>query len=115
MNHSLRHGDDIRLGSSKISVVFRTDEVGTVSTGQASAEEQESSPVRLTRSLQAVKPGQPIMDYLKKAPDGADWDAIETITGQSGQFFTKLVAQLVDSGQIHQRNRRFYAGSDPRD
>ena len=113
-NHRLRQGDDIRLGTSKISVVFRSDEVGTVSTRQISSEEQESSPARLTRSLKAVKPGQPIIDYLERYAEGADWDAIETVTGQSGQFLTKLVAQLMESGQIHQRNQRFYAGSGPR-
>ena len=110
--HLLRHGDVIQLGTSRVSLVFRTEDSATVKM-QAVRTAPEVSKDN-TQDTPTARPSEPILRYLKDTPGGADWSKLESLTGLAGQALTQTVARLVTQGQIHQQGQVFYAGADPK-
>ena len=101
--HFLLHGDEIRLGTSKVYLVFRTDATSTV----------EMRPAELLPepgTTAADDPPQRALEYLRNHPDGAGFDALQSVTDTSGKNLVDLIAQLLRQNLIHQRQLLFFAG-----
>ena len=108
----LRHGDEIRLGTTKVSLVFRTDDTSTVKMrlpqSSAPKPEKQKGP-----SQQGLKPRERLLTYLESHPEGADWAALESEASLSGQVVVNLVASMMDDGQVRQEGQRFFATKAP--
>ena len=111
--HSLRHGDEIRLGSSKVSVVYRSDEASTVRMRVPSPAARDMGP-RTGATQKAVRPRERILSYLESHPEGTDWEVLEAETGLSGQVVRNLVAAMMVDGEIRKEGQSFFAARVPR-
>ena len=111
--HILQHGDDIRLGTSKASLVFRTDANTTVEMPLSVLDsEQARSPgpalEAVSPSASSRSPEKSILQYVESHPEGARLDTLRELSGRPKQEVIRIVAQLLDSGQLDQRDLRFF-------
>ena len=111
--HVLQHGDDIRLGSSKVSLVYRTDANTTVEMPLSVLDsKQAQSPDSAGESVGAAtssrSPEESILQYVESHPEGASLDTLRELSGRPKQEVIRIIAQLLDSGQLQQRNLRFF-------
>ena len=112
--HILQHGDDIRLGTSKVSLVFRTDANTTVEMPLSVLDSEQarspgSAPESVSASTSSRSPEKSILHYVESHPEGANLDTLREISGRPKQEVIRIVAQLLDSGQLHQQDLRFFA------
>lgn len=116
--HLLKHGDEIRLGNSKVYLVFRTDAQSTVKTPVVKPKSEQagppaSAPESVKEATSSRSPELPMLQYLESHPEGADVDTLRTLTGLSSRDIVVILARLLDTGQIHQRELTFFAGAAP--
>ena len=111
--HSLRHSDEIRLGSSKVSVVYRSDEASTVRMRVPSPAARDMGP-RTGATQKAVRPRERIISYLESHPEGTDWEVLEAEAGLSGQLVRNLIAAMMRDGKIRKEGQSFFAARGPR-
>ena len=116
--HLLQHGDEIRLGTSKVSLVFRTDAYSTVKMPLVKPDpEQARSPTSVRESVEEATPSRSpelsMVRYLESHPGGAELDTLQAMTGLSRREFVVIIARLLDTGQIHQRQLTYFAGAAP--
>ena len=113
--HLLQHGDHIRLGSSKTLLIFRADESGTVVLRSQTMEPEPAKPAPafgsgMTQSFKVAMTGEPISQYLKSHPEGADWDTLEMVAGLPERELLKTLGMLMDSNQISQAQHDLFRG-----
>jgi pSer/pThr/pTyr-binding forkhead associated (FHA) protein len=114
--HILQHGDDIRLGTSKVSLVFRTDANTTVEMplsvlDSERAQSPDSAHEPASTSTSSRSPEKSILQYVESHPEGANLDTLRELSGRPKQEVIRIVAQLLDSGQLDQRDLRFFAAA----
>ena len=114
--HLLRHGDHIGLGNSKVSLVFRTDAQRTVERlllepDSEQAWSPKSVPELVGAATLSTSPELSIVQYLESHPDGALFDTLRSLTGRPERETVSIVARLLDTRQIHQRDLTFFAGA----
>lgn len=111
--HLLRHGDEIRLGSSIVSVVYRSDDASTVRMRATGPAARDMGP-RTGATQKVVRPRERILSYLESHTEGADWEVLESEAGLSGQAVVKLTAVMMGDGQIRKDGQSFFAASAPK-
>ena len=104
-DHPLRHGDDIRLGSSKVSLVFRGNQDETVELIQAELAPEASQHAHVA----GVAPSERVMEFLRTDPQGADLKMLEKVAGVSGQQFVTMISRLIDSRQVRRQGKLLFA------
>ena len=83
--HLLQHGDEIRLGTSKVSLIFRTDAYSTVKMPLVKPDpEQARSPTSVRESVKEATPSRSpelsMVRYLESHPGGAELDTRQAMT-----------------------------------
>ena len=99
VEHLLRHGDDIRLGTSKVSLVFRTDADSTVEVHPTEPDSaQVGSPTPVSESVKEARssssPELAMLQYLDSHPEGANLDTLRALTVLSAREIVPVIARL---------------------
>ena len=107
--HLLAPGDEIRLGSSKVTLVFRHDEDRTVQMRVVEIETPSAKePPGKPREDQGT-PEERIMRHLLTHPAGADSKTLQEIAGVSRQELPIVLGSLMDDHMVRSDYPLYFA------
>ena len=117
--HFLAPGDEIRLGSGKVTLVFRQDDRKTVAMpameflagevpdlGAPSAKEPPGKPHEDQGTLEYL-----IVQYLLGHPAGADFKTLQEIAGESRYQLRAVLGSLMDQHMVRSDYPLFFAAT----
>ena len=100
--HLLQNGDEIQLGSSDASLVFQSEVSDTMAVRAQPADADRAAPATdmaaMTQPIKVAGTADKVLQYLKNHPEGADWDAIQTVSGLSEVELLRMLGILLDTG-----------------
>jgi pSer/pThr/pTyr-binding forkhead associated (FHA) protein len=116
-SHLLAPGDVIRLGSSKVTLVFRDDVRKTVEIRAAELLSDKTRDEEVPNAKEPPIKGTPrqrVMQYLLAHPEGANFKTLQEIAGVSRRQLPTVLGSLVDSRMVRSDHLLFFAITKPR-
>ena len=107
VEHPLRHGDQIRMGPSQVSLVFRYDERITVRVAVPARGVDRRSIGR--HAVDRMTPTEKVLEFLSIHPEGAGYETLSQVAGMTEKQIVLVIARLVEDDRVRQERLHFFA------